>query len=202
MSQIKLPEIKLPVKYFNQVDNEGQYHGSGSRQCNLTANAMAAEYLLETRGLKTLTQRAKELDLQEPESFYGSILNNYGDTTDHTANGKALRELGLESYFSTSLSIESLILSLKANIPCPVGLHYKSSGHIATIVGVNLKEEFFWVHDPFGIRAGIADFYQQVGGQSGKYDKYSFGIMKTLWESMNDGWGRIFTHINGVPTGL
>lgn len=60
MSQIKLPEIKLPVKYFNQVDNESQYHGSGSRQCNLTANAMAAEYLLTTRGLTNLTERAKK----------------------------------------------------------------------------------------------------------------------------------------------
>ncbi|MEG4294228.1 C39 family peptidase [Microcoleus sp. C2C3] len=195
-------EIKLPVKYFNQVNNDAQYHGSGNRQCCLTANAMSAEYLCETRKLETFTERAKEWGLREPESAYGQILDKYGDTTDHDANTKALREVGLESYFSTSLSVRDLIKSLELNIPPAVGLHYKSSGHIVTIVGVNTKKEFFWVHDPYGVRAGIADYYEVIGGQSGKFDRYSFSIMKALWESMNDGWGRIFTHIGGMPTGL
>ena len=197
-----MSEIKLPVGYFNQVNNDLQYHGNGNRQCCLTANAMSAQYLCETRKIEPLKDRAKEWNLREPESAYGRILNKYGDTTDHEANTRALRELGLESYFSTSLSIRDLIASLEANIPPVIGLHYKSSGHIDTAVGVNMKEKFFWVHDPYGIRAGIADFYEQIGGQSGKYDKYSFTIMKQLWESMNDGWGRIFTHIGGMPTGL
>jgi len=195
-------EIKLPVKYFNQIDNDSNYHGAGNRQCNLTANAMSAEYCLTTRNLETLAQRAKEWNLREPESAYGKILNKYGDTIDHEANTQALREIGLESYFSTSLSIKDLIASLKANIPLPIGLHYKYSGHVVTVVGVDLKKKFFWVHDPYGVRAGRADYYEIIGGQSGKYDRYSFDILKALWESMNDGWGRIYTHIGGMPTGM
>jgi len=216
-------EIKLPVPYFNQVNNETRYHGSGSRQCCLTSNAMAAEYLLASRKLKTLAQRTAEWGLNEPESAYGKILDKYGDTTDHEANGLALKELGLESYFSTTLSITNLIASLKANVPPVIGLHYKSSGHIVTPVGCkiifkspgnspmgmgkgigewDLNKSFFWVHDPYGIRAGIADYYEAVGGQSGRYDKYSFRIMGELWEIKNDGWGRIFTSIGGKPTGL
>ncbi|MEG4251056.1 C39 family peptidase [Microcoleus sp. Pol10D4] len=197
-----MPKIKIDAKYFNQVDNDPRYFGTGHRQCTLTANAIAVEEILKKHKLETLTDRAIRLGLMEPECAYGVILNKYGDTTDHNANTQAIRVLEIESYFSVSLSVKTLIKSLEVGIPIPVGLHYKESGHSVTIVGVDTDNEFFWAHDPYGVRAGIADYYEKVGGQSGKFDKYSFRIMKELWESMNDGWGRVFTHIKSTPTGL
>lgn len=192
--------IRLEVSYFNQVNNDTQYFGSGSRQCCMTSNAMAANFILADRGLESLADRAKRLGLNEPESAYGKILNKYGDTTNHSANTQALAELGLKSYFSTSLSIKNAIASLDKRLPMPVGLHYKSSGHIVCLVGYG--KDFFWVHDPYGIRAGIADYYEAIGGQSGKYDKYSFKIMEDLWTYQSDGWGRVFTEVAGRLTGL
>lgn len=194
--------VKLDVSYFNQGNNADNYFGSGSRQCCLTSNAMAANFILEDRGLESLEQRAKRLGFFEAESAYGDILKIYGDSTDHTANTAALRKFGLDSYFSTSLSVENAIASLDKKLPMPVGLHYKSSGHIVCLVGYNADEEYFWVHDPYGIRAGRADYYEAIGGQSGKYDHYSFDIMEDLWSSMNDGWGRVFTAIGGRATGF
>lgn len=194
--------MKLPVPYFSQIDNDSNLFGDGSRQCCMTSNAMAANFILADRGLESLSQRAKRLGLNEPESAYGQILNKYGDTTDHTANTQALTELGLQSYFSTSLSIENAIASLDNKLPMPIGLHYKNSGHIVCLVGYDFDKQFFWVHDPYGIRAGRADYYEAIGGQSGKYDRYSFGIMKELWASQGDGWGRVFTSVGGKPTGL
>lgn len=197
-----MPSIKLDVPYFNQVDNDDNYFGSGFRQCCLTSNAMAANFILQDRGMESLEQQAKRLELNEPESAYGKILVKYGDTTDHTANTQALAELGLESYFSTSLSVENAIASLDKKLPMPAGLNYKGSGHIVCLVGYDTSEKYFWVHDPYGIRAGIADYYEAIGGQSGKYDKYSFEIMEDLWTSQDDGWGRVFTSVGGKPTGL
>jgi hypothetical protein len=195
-------KIKLDVKYFNQVDNDIRFFGTGHRQCTLTANAIAVEEVLKKYKLETLTDRAIRLGLREPECAYGIILNQYGDTIDHGANTAAIRVLGIESYFSVNLNTKHLIKSLQLGIPVPVGLHYKGSGHSVTIVGVDTDEEFFWVHDPYGVRAGISDYYEKIGGQSGRYDKYSFGIMRELWETMNDGWGRVFTAVVGKPTGL
>lgn len=197
-----MTNIKLDVQYFNQIDNDSNLFGDGSRQCCLTSNAMAANYLLKTHGLESLSERANRLNLSEAESAYGEILNQYGDSTDHGANTQALKAFGLESYFSTTLSVENLIYSLQKNIPIPLGLQYKSSGHIVCCVGVDTVNKFFWIHDPYGIRAGRADYYEAIGGQSGKYDKYSFEIMQDLWASQSDGWGRIFTAIGGKPTGL
>jgi Peptidase_C39 like family len=194
--------IKLAVPYFNQANNDTAYFGTGNRQCNLTSNAMAANFILADRGLESLNQRAMRLGLNEPESAYGKILNKHGDTTDHEANTQALAELGVESYFSTSLSVENAIASLDKRLPMPVGLYYKSSGHIVCLVGYDAKQQFFWVHDPYGIRAGIADYYEAIGGQSGKYDKYSFKIMEKLWASQGNGWGRVFTSVAGKATGL
>ena len=194
--------VKLNVSYFTQVDNSDRHFGSGSRQCCLTSNAMAANFILQDRGLESLEQRAKRLGFFEPESAYGDVLKTYGDSTDHTANTQALQKFGLESYFSTSLSIDNAIASLDKKLPMPIGLHYKSSGHIVCLVGYDIDKGFFWVHDPYGVRAARADYYEAIGGQSGRYDKYSFEIMKDLWTARSDGWGRIFTAVGGKPTGL
>lgn len=197
-----MASIRLDVPYFGQIDNDTRYFGNGTRQCCMTSNAMAANFILKTWRLESLEQRAKRLGFFEAESAYGEVLKNYGDSTDHTANTAALRKFGLDSYFSTSLSVENAIASLDKRLPMPVGLHYKSSGHIVCLVGYDLDQEFFWVHDSYGIRAGIADYYEAIGGQSGKYDKYSFQTMKSLWSSASDGWGRVFTAIGGDATGL
>ena len=115
-----MTSIKLDVPYFNQLDNDSNYFGSGFRQCCLTSNAMAANFILQDRGLESLEQRAKRLGLFEAESAYGEVLKNYGDSTDHTANTEALREFGLDSYFSTSLSVENAIASLDKKLPTNV----------------------------------------------------------------------------------
>lgn len=192
--------VKLNVPYFTQLDNSDRHFGHGSRQCCLTSNAMAANFILQDRGLESLEQRAKRLGFFEPESAYGDVLKKYGDTIDHTANTQALKSFGFESYFSTSLSIESAIASLDKKLPMPVGLHYKNSGHIVCLVGYG--DGFFWVHDPYGVRAARADYYETIGGQSGRFDKYSFEIMEDLWTTRSDGWGRVFTSVGGKATGL
>lgn len=92
--------IKLPVKYCSQLDNDPSIFGPGWRQCNTTSNTMLADFLLKGE----LTRQAKAQGYPEPESVYMRLVQKYGDTTDHGAQTKALRDLGIESYFSYSLS--------------------------------------------------------------------------------------------------
>jgi hypothetical protein len=190
--------IKLPVKYSSQLDNDEAIFGPGWRQCNTTSNAMLADYLLAG----ALTTMAKAQGFPEPESAYMRIVGKYGDTIDHDAQTWALRELGIVSYFSYSLSAKDILLSLKANIPVVVGLAYKSSGHICIIVGHDPAQKAWLVHDPYGTRHGASDSYDI--GVGGAYDPYSYGVMQQiLWDSGGEaGWGRIVTSIKGKPTGL
>ena len=190
--------IKLPVKYSSQLDNDEAIFGPGWRQCNTTSNAMLADYLLAG----ALTTMAKAQGFPEPESVYMRIVGKYGDTIDHDAQTWALRELGIVSYFSYSLSAKDILLSLKANIPVVVGLAYKSSGHICIIVGHDPAQKVWLVHDPYGTRHGASNSYDI--GVGGAYDPYSYGVMQQiLWDSGGEaGWGRIVTSIKGKPTGL
>lgn len=193
------PIIKLNVKYFTQVDNDTDYFGAGWRQCNLTSCAMWAEFLLEKFGQKTLSQRAIEAGMSEPESYYGKILNQYGDTIDHGANTAALEDLGIQSYFTYSLDIPEAIAAIQAGYPVVVGVEYKASGHMIVLVGCDFVRRQFYVHDPYGARAGSEDWYATIGS-GGEYDVYSIETMQRIWGG--NGWGRIATQVAGKSTNL
>jgi uncharacterized protein YvpB len=197
-------EIKLPVKYRTQIDNSTNLFGTGYRQCNLTSNAMALDYLLHKFGQKDLDTRAIEGGYREAESVYAQVLKKYGDTIYHEAHTSALKEFGVESYFSQTLSIADLIEVLNCQIPAPIGVSYKSSGHIICVVGYNPEKKFFWVHDPYGSRCGSADSYACLGGNAGAYDTYSLDCMRDIWGDCGNkesGWGRVFTKVAGQETG-
>ncbi|MEB3339294.1 glycoside hydrolase family protein, partial [Okeania sp.] len=188
---------KLDVPYFSQVDNDTLHFGAGSRQCNLTSCAMFLAALKPE-----LMKKAKPCGYKEFESYYGETLAKYGDTTDHEAQTKALRDFGVETYFSYTLSHADLMLCLQAGYPVVLGVAYKSSGHMVVATGFNLDKEQIYIHDPFGIRYGASNAYEI--GANGAYDPYSFHTLDQIWLDMGEeaGWGRIPLAIDGKPTGL
>ena len=194
--------VKLNVPYASQLGNE-QIVRDGQiwydwRQCNTTSNTMLANYLLKGE----LTNKAKEQRLPEPESIYMRLVAKYGDTTDHDAQTKALNDLGIESYFSYTLSAKDVLLSLQAEIPVIAGFAYKSSGHICLIVGHDPVNKVWLVHDPYGTRHGASNNYDI--GIGGAFDLYTYDTMQSIfWDQGGEaGWGRIVTSIKGKSTGL
>jgi len=190
--------IKLPVKYCSQLDNDEAIFGPGWRQCNTTSNTMLADFVLSG----ALTTMAKAQGFPEPESVYMRLVGKYGDTTDHDAQTWALKELGINSYFSYALSANDVLLSLKANIPVVVGFAYKGSGHICLIVGHDPDKKAWLIHDPYGTRHGASDSYDV--GVGGSFDSYTYDVMQQIfWDGGGEaGWGRIVTSVKGKPTGL
>lgn len=192
--------IRLDVPYRSQLDNDPSIFGAGNRQCNLTSNTMMADFLL--KGELTAKAAADGCDPNEPETAYGQILSKFGDTTDHDAQTAALKEIGIESYFTQSLSAADLLASLKVGIPIVIGVSYKGSGHMILVVGHDPVQKAWLVHDPYGTRHGDADSYDV--GVGGNYDVYSYDVMQRIYFDMGNeaGWGRIVTSIKGKPTGL
>jgi len=190
--------IKLNVPYYMQLDNDPTVFGPGWRQCNTTSNTMLADYLLKGK----LSEAAKAKGYPEPESLYMRVVNKYGDTIDHTAQTKALKELGINSYWSNSLSSKDVMLSLSYGIPVVAGFAYKSSGHICIIAGHDPVKRRFLVHDPYGIRYGASNDYDV--GTPAAFDPYSYDVMQAIYWDMGGeaGWGRIVTSVAGQPTAL
>lgn len=159
---------------------------------------MVDYYLLKGK----LTKMAQEQGFPEPESVYMRAVSKYGDTTDHTAQTAALKDFGIESYFSYSLSAKDLLISLRAGIPVVVGFAYKGSGHICIVVGHDPAARSWLVHDPYGTRHGSSDSYDV--GVGGAFDLYSYDSMQQIfWDQGGEsGWGRIVTSVEGKSTGL
>lgn len=189
--------VILPCSYYYQTDNPS---GEGYRECCGTSNAI----MLNQVRNGWLDAKAQDAGIDQPESIYLEQLARHGDTTDHDANTKALRDLGVDSYWSTSLTLDDLYTSIRGSISLVVGLDYKNHGHIVTVVGFDLKKRTIFVHDPYGARMGATDEWivnEKHASERGKFDVYSLDTFELLWfPDGSKGWGRIVTHIMGVPT--
>ena len=108
------------------------------------------------------------------------------------------------------MSIPELCKLLDLGIPVPIGLEYKSGGHICCAVGRNAQTGAFLIHDSYGIRAGATDEWVVIfdGGSGysggGAYDPCSPTVMDVLWQSQqgpSSGWARVTTAFKDPKTG-
>jgi hypothetical protein len=193
--------VLLPASYYWQRDNPS---GEGPRECCGTSNAILANYLLGGE----LDRQAADMGIAQPESIYLERLSFYGDTTDHSANTRALADFGIESFWSTSLTLDDLYLSLRNNIPMVMGLDYNDHGHIVCGNGFRISQlgHFLIIHDPNGARLGASNEWLSLLPEAGKNDRYALDTFSRLWFPKDEngqetlGWGRIVISINGKQT--
>ena len=110
--------ISLPVPYFSQVDSATR---QGLRMCFSSTCAMAAAYLkpgcLAGGG--------------QPDDNYLALVERFGDTTNASAQVRALERLGIPATFRTDGRIEQLVAQLRLGFPIPVGwLHHGPASEI------------------------------------------------------------------------
>jgi hypothetical protein len=188
--------IILPISYYYQTDNPGGY---GYRECCATSNAMLLNWLLKG----WLDTEAKKTGIKQPEAIYLKQLDRHGDTTNHDANTATLRDFGIDSYWSTSLTLGDFYLSIRHSIPLVMGLDYKGPdhGHIVLGIGFDLLARTVDVHDPYGSRLGATNEWISNLPEAGKADKYSLETLQSVWfPGFSKGWGRVVTHVRGVAT--
>lgn len=190
-------DFVLPVRHRTQLDNAG---GQGYRECFLTCSTMLADYLLEG----ALTQSARARGLAEPEDAYAIALSPFGDTTDWSAQVKALEWLGITAYKSATASLDDVAHSLCLGVPVVLGTAYGRSGHIILAVGRN--PQGFHTLCPYGIRAGAsASWARKFTAESeARADHYSWGLLRQVFTDLGPeaGWALFVTHVNGEPTGV
>ncbi len=165
--------MKLNVPYYSQRDNAVDWH----RTCNSSSHAMCVKYL--------------KPNAIEGDDDYISRLNEFGDTTDHSAHTRLLKSLGIESEWKTDLNYADLDYQLERGKPIPIGVLHKgtldnpSGGHICVVVGKNSSG--YIVNDPWG------NGFDYVN-HNGKEVIYPTQSLDSRWlvEGQSTGWGRIF----------
>lgn len=170
--------IYLKVPFWTQVDNLHE----AERTCNTSSCAMAAKFL----GAK----------INSDDEYY-KIVRKYGDTTDHGAQTKALKEIGIRSEWCTDLSFTSLDYSLARAKPIVIGILHRGplseprGGHMVVVIG-RTKSLDYLVNDPYG---SLNDGYTGAV-ENGRGAVYSRKVLEARWlvenPKTNCGWGRLF----------
>lgn len=176
---IERREVRLNVPFFAQTDNLYEPH----RTCNTSACAMVARFL----GAK----------IAGDDEYY-QIVRRYGDTTDHTAQTKALNAIGVKSTWHTNLGFSDLDKSLAAGLPIVIGILHRGTldrptgGHMVVVIGKNDKG--YICHDPYGSLLDPGGGY--TGDvRNGENVVYPRHVLNHRWlvEGGYSGWGRLFT---------
>lgn len=164
----------LNVPYFSQRDNAS---GQGNRECFSSSCAMIAAFYGKVKG----------------DDQYNTIRSQFGDTTNSSAQAKALQSLGLKPLFSQKLVLDDLKAEIDAGRPVAVGwLHHSNyrrpsgGGHWTVVVGYTENTTIH--HDPFGTADLVHGDYTSPGG--GKLAEFPNQYWLPRWEVKGgDGWG-------------
>lgn len=180
-SHWRLPKavgMQLDVPFYPQTDNLHEPH----RTCNTSVHAMLAEFI-------------KPGCIKGSDDNYYQIVRRFGDTTDHTAQTKALETLGIKSSWFTDLSFKDIDRQLDKLKPVPLGILHRGSlynptgGHIILVVG--RYSGGYLCHDPYG---DLLDGYTSDVCK-GEFVKYSRKVLTYRWlggpENVLTGWGRL-----------
>lgn len=128
------------------------------------------------------------------DEYYQRVIQ-FGDTTSHLAQSRALESYGIKSQWRTDLGFSDLDEQLEKGLPCVIGILHRGSrsnptgGHIIVCTGRTAAKDYRF-HDPYG---SLLDGY--LGDPSnGKGVVYSREELNDRWLVGNPcgGWGRVF----------
>jgi lysozyme len=169
-------EIKLVVPYFSQRDNAKD----PLRTCFSSSCAMLLAAL--------------DPDAIESDDEYINEVYKYGDTTEASAQLKALKHFGVDATFVQNWNWAKVESQLRRGVPVPIGVLHKGpvsnptgGGHWLVVVGVTADGSKLWVHDPFGEMDLVNGGYPSTDGKYRLYSKKNLGS-RWMVEGEGSGW--------------
>ena len=172
----------LQVPWYAQMDSADREQAA--RMCFSSSCAMLLQYL------KPGTLKGANGDDQ-----YLKRVQSYGDTTDPTAQIRALSSFGIKARFTKVCGFAELQQQIDRGVPVPCGFLHRGpvsaptgGGHWLIVVGYTT--DHLIVHDPFG----EADLVNgtTLGGVArfARYSRRNFGP-RWMVEGNNTGWAII-----------
>lgn len=184
--------VLLPVKqHYPQTDSATRH---GDRMCFSSTCAMALKFL-----------KPDALKGSNADDDYLKTVLKFGDTTQSTAQIKALQQYGVFASFYKNGSRVALINELKAGYPVATGiLHHgpasapKGGGHWMLLIGDDGERGIF--HDPYGEMDNVNGGYVRIGS-GGKEVRYSWKNWLRRWEveGPKTGWYMTFRPMPSSP---
>lgn len=171
-------------QYYPQTDSATRH---GDRMCFSSTCAMALKFL-----------KPSALSGSNADDDYLKTVLKYGDTTQSTAQIKALQQYGVFANFYKTGSLTSIQKELAAGYPVATGiLHHgpvsapRGGGHWMLCIGNDGEHGIF--HDPYGEMDNVNGGYVTIG-KGGKEVRYSWKNWLRRWEvdGPKTGWYMTF----------
>lgn len=172
----------LQVPWYSQMDSTDR--SQAARMCFSSSCAMLLQYL------KPGTLRGGNGDDQ-----YLRRVQSYGDTTDPTAQVRALLSFGIRARFTKVAGFAELEQQINRGVPVPCGFLHRGpvstpsgGGHWLIVVGYT--RDHLVVHDPFGEADLVSG--RTIGGVA-RFVRYSRRNFGPRWEveGSRTGWAII-----------
>jgi predicted chitinase len=172
----------LQVPWYAQMDSADR--NQAAKMCFSSSCAMLLQYL------KPGTLHGPNGDDQ-----YLKRVQQYGDTTDSTAQIRALSSYGINARFTKVAGFATLEQQINAGVPVPCGFLHRGpvsapsgGGHWLIVVGYD--RDHLIVHDPFGEADLVSG--RTIGGVA-RFMRYSRRNFGPRWEveGTRTGWAII-----------
>jgi predicted chitinase len=172
----------LQVPWYAQMDSADR--AQAARMCFSSSCAMLLQYL-----------KPGTLTGPNGDDQYLKRVLSYGDTTDPTAQIRALSSYGVKARFTKVAGWRVVEDQIAAGIPVPCGFLHRGpvtapsgGGHWLTVVGHD--RDNLIVHDPFGMADLISGATLGGVARFASYSRRNFGP-RWMVEGANTGWAVI-----------
>ena len=172
----------LQVPWYSQMDSADR--AQAARMCFSSSCAMLLQYL-----------RPGTLAGPNGDDQYLKRVQQFGDTTDPTAQIRALSSFGIRAKFSKVAGFADLEQQINRGVPVPVGFLHRGAasapsggGHWLIVVGYT--EDHLVVHDPFGEADLVSGATLGGVARFARYSRRNFGP-RWMVEGANTGWAVI-----------
>jgi predicted chitinase len=172
----------LQVPWFAQMDSADR--AQAARMCFSSSCAMLLQYL-----------KPGTLTGPNGDDQYLKRVQQYGDTTDPTAQIRALSSYGVRARFTKVAGWRMVEDQIAAGIPVPCGFLHRGpvsapagGGHWLIVVGYD--RDHLIVHDPFGEAALVSGATLGGVARFARYSRRNFGP-RWMVEGANTGWAVI-----------
>jgi len=193
MENINKDELKVMITYNWQVNNDnlnGKFKGSaqcGPTSCCMTLSAFIPDASKDSFVKEFIEHIDKDWLSGKVKTRSSAFQFNYAPVmTNFLKKYNINKKVIVKPHSAT---IEDIKNALTKGSPIMTSTMLTSYGHYICIVGVNTKDNYFIVHDPFGKYDFQKNTYTEIKDGVGAFIKYPINSLSLAMEKSSKGAG-------------
>jgi hypothetical protein len=187
-------ELKIQITYNWQVNNDnlnGKFKGTaqcGPTSCCMTLSAFIPDASKDEFVKKFIEMIDKDWLSGKIKTRQSAFQFNYEKTINEILKQNSINKKAIVKPHSGT--INDVVHALTKGSPIMTSTMLTKDGHYICIVGVNQKDGYFVVHDPYGRYDFQKNAYAEVKDNVGAFIKYPINLLSLAMEKSSNTVGK------------